>query len=75
ICHCPSTHHLFGSPATGVGLSFCGAGTDFELVAFSNEGVCSFSPEPVADLAIAPAAWAHLDTEAWLDSEPEAWVH
>ncbi|WMV41165.1 hypothetical protein MTR67_034550 [Solanum verrucosum] len=32
LCHWPSTHHLFSSPATRVGSSFRGAGIDSELV-------------------------------------------
>ncbi|KAG5585142.1 hypothetical protein H5410_045576 [Solanum commersonii] len=37
ICHWPYTHHLFSSPTTRVGSSFCGMGMDFELVASSDE--------------------------------------
>ncbi|KAG5631531.1 hypothetical protein H5410_003248, partial [Solanum commersonii] len=43
----PSTHHLFGSPSTGVGSSFRGPGTESKLVALSDEAACSLSPEPM----------------------------
>ncbi|KAG5594534.1 hypothetical protein H5410_035766 [Solanum commersonii] len=52
--------------------SFCGAGTDFELVASSDEAGCSLSLEPVADLVMDPEAWKDSKPEAWADSDPEA---
>uniref|UniRef100_M1D8T1 Integrase core domain containing protein n=1 Tax=Solanum tuberosum TaxID=4113 RepID=M1D8T1_SOLTU len=73
--HWPSTHHLFGSPATGVVSSFLGASTDSELVASSDEAACSFWPDPEADLALDPEAWEDSDPEAWADSDPEAWAY
>ncbi|WMV18618.1 hypothetical protein MTR67_012003, partial [Solanum verrucosum] len=69
-----STHHLFGSPATTVGFSFLGMGTDSELVSLSDEAACSFWLDPVADLALDPEAWADSNPEAWLDSNLEEWV-
>ncbi|KAG5599217.1 hypothetical protein H5410_030587, partial [Solanum commersonii] len=43
------------SPMTGIGSSFHGAGTGFELVASSDEAACSLSPDPAA----------------WADSNPK----
>ncbi|KAG5595449.1 hypothetical protein H5410_036681 [Solanum commersonii] len=48
----PSTHSLFASPATRVGSSFLGAGTNSELDASSDEAACSFWPNTEADLAL-----------------------
>ncbi|WMV29734.1 hypothetical protein MTR67_023119, partial [Solanum verrucosum] len=61
----------FALLSTGVGSSFCGTGTDSELVASSDEAACALLSEPVADLSMEPEAWANSDPEAWLDSEPD----